>query len=335
MSGVLDSKARIIDAFITQEGRRQIASGDLRIEYISFTDAGTYYAADITSGSADATTRLYLEACNLPQDSITFEADDSGMLVSFNNSNDLEVKDGQILTYSFEAASGSLITGSVQNVNVLKGDEFASQASVLLASSLDNFNKLQVIATHDRLFEDDGFGIGPSNVEFVITNDRPINNPNLYTAHIDHVESLFNDVRLSHVKNFQFLPPINKQNDESIDKKDHRETSRYHLGHYRPWGRTHLDKLSYEQIKHELSYYEELGYVKTIKIDPTSRDNKMSVQFFEKSYNRLKKLDVIDFGKHRTGNVSSPTSHIFFVGKVMTDNNDTHTFIHMFTMIFE
>lgn len=335
MAGILDSKTRIIDALVTLEGRRQIAAGDMRIEHVSFTDTGTHYAADLVSGSADASSRIFLEAGNLPQDSITFEADDSGRLKPFRNAEGIQIKDGQILSYSFTALTSSLVTGSLENVRLLKGDEFASTAERLLASSLDNFQRLQLIATHDRIFEDDGFGLGTSTIEFMINNKRPISNPGRFSAHLDHVESLFNDVRLGHVKNFKFLPPINKIDNPSLDKSDHRFTTARHLGHYRPWGRTHLHPLTYRQIKHELSYYEDLGYCRTINIDPTSRDNRLVVQFFEKNYNQLIKLDVLDYGKLRTGNRQAPIAHVFFVGKLMTDDNETNSFIHIFTLVFE
>lgn len=335
MSGILDSKTRIIDAIITLEGRRQIAEGDMRIEYVSFTDTGTYYSADIASGSSDATARIYLEACHLPQDQITFEADDSGRLKPFRNSDSTQIKDGQIISYSFAPVSSSQITGSLENTTFLKGAEFSSTADSLLASSLDNFQRMQLIATHDKVFDDDGFGLGSPEIEFMINNKRPISNPGHFSAHIDHTESLFNDVRLGHVKNFKYLPPINKFDDQSVDKTDYRNTSQNQLGHYRPWGRTHLHPLTYRQIKHELNYYEELGYCKTINIDPTSRDNRLVVQFFEKNYNQLIKLDVIDYGRLRTGDPHAPLAHVFFVGKLMTDNNETNSFIHIFTLIFD
>ena len=334
MSGILDSKARIIDAIITQEGRRQIAEGDLRIEYVSFTDTGTRYAADLVSGSADASARIFLEACNLPQDQIAFEADDSGRLQPFKNGQGTQLKDGQIVDYSFTAVTSSLITGSLENVTFLKGDEFSSQADSLLASSLDNFSRLQLIATHDQLFEDDGFGLSRSSVNFVIHNTRPINNPNLFTAHVDQIESLFNDPRLSHVKNFKFLPPINKVHDKSVDKGNHKATSHVRLGEYRPWGRT-AGKLEYNQLLHELRYYSEQGYGKTINIDPTSKNNRIVAQFFEKTYNQLRKLDVIDYGLMRTYDRNHPIAHVFFVGKVVTDSNETNSFVHLFTLLFE
>ena len=78
MSGILDNKKRIMDVVITQEGKRQMANGDIRIQFASFTDKHTYYEADVVSGSSDAQGRLYFEASSLPFDQITFETDDSG-----------------------------------------------------------------------------------------------------------------------------------------------------------------------------------------------------------------------------------------------------------------
>lgn len=335
MSGILDNKTRVLDAIVTLEGRRQLAAGDLRVEFVSFTDSGTRYAADVVSGSADATTRIFLEACHLPQDQITFEADDSGRLKPFKNQEGTQIKDGQVLAYSFTAPTSVLVTGSLENVRILKGDEFTSTAGTLLASTLDNFKKLQLIATHDRVFEDDGFGLGTSEIEFMINNNRPISNPGRFAAHIDQVESLFNDVRLSNIKNFKFLPPTNKIVKNTVDKSDHRQTSQYQLGHYKPWGRTNVKPLTYDQIKHELGFYEQQGYCRTINIDPTSRDNRIVAQFFEKTYNQLVKLDVIDYGRLRTENPEAPIAHVFFIGRLMTDENNTNTFIHLFTLVFE
>lgn len=335
MSGILDSKSRVLDAIITQEGRRQISSGDLRIEYVSFTDTGTYYAADLASGSADATSRIFLEACNLPQDSITLESDDAGRLKAFANGEGIQVKDGQIIEYSFSAPTSSFITGALDHTRVLTGDEFASTSQTLLASSLQNFTRMQLISTHDRLFEDDGFGLGHSTTEFTIHNKRPIADPTKFAAHIDHLDSLFNDVRLSHVRNFKYLPPINKLDDDSVNKSDHRHTSPHHLGHYRPWGRTNMQPLSYKQIRHELDHFDHMGYCKVVNIDPTSHDNRLLIQFFERHYSQLTKLDVIDYGLLKTGHRSRPVAHIFFVGKLMNDSRGNDKFIHLFTLLFE
>jgi hypothetical protein len=335
MSGILNNKQRIIDAIMTLEGRRQLSEGDMRVEYYSFTDNGTRYEPDVNSGSIDVTDQIYLEASHLPQDQITFEADDSGRLKPFSGELDLAVKDGHIITHSFVSSSSALLTGSVIETSFLTGTEFASQASNLLGESINNFQKLRVISSKDRVFEDDGFGVSSNDVEFVIHDERPIENQTQWVANINDVESLFSDPRLGNVQNFQYLPPINKVIEDNVDKTDYRETSDYHLGRYPPWGRTHLFAMDYQQIDAELDYYADQGYCKTISFNPTSKNNKLMIQMFERSFSRLSKLDVIDYGLLRTGNPDSPLAHVFFIGKVKTDDNDTHSFIHLFTMVFE
>lgn len=331
MSGILDNKTRVLDTIITFEGRKQIAAGKLKIEHVSFTDGATFYKADLTSGSADASVRVYFEQCNLPQDQITFEADDAGKLQPFNGQAGVQVRDGQIVSYSFPATQQQLLSGSSQNLTFISGSEFASTADDLLASAIDNFKNLQIIASRDPVFEDDGFGVGNKNMEFVITNDRPISDPNHYATHINYLESLFNDVKLSKLRNFQYLPPLNRIDDDTLDKKDYRATSKYHLGKYAPWGRTHVFGLSPEQLELELGYYEKLGYSRVINFDPTSRDNRLLAQFFEVNFNTMKKLDIIDFGQYMWRGTLKRT---FFIGRVMTDDNESHTFVHLFTLAF-
>lgn len=331
MSGILDNKTRVLDTIVTLEGRRQIANAKLKIEYVSFTDGATYYAADVASGSADATARIYLEQSHLPQDQITLEADDSGRLQPFRNSSGITLKDGQVIDYSFNALTASVLTGSNQGMRILRGDEFASTAETLLASSADNFNRLRLIGTKDKLFEDDGFGVGNKQIEFTIHNDRPLPDPTAHIAHLNHMESLFQDVRLSKVVNFKYLPPVNKIDDHSIDKRDHRNTWHRQLGYYAPWGRSHIYGLSPAQLEHELQHYERMGYAKTVTFEPTSKNNTLVGQFFEVHFSVMKKLDVIDYGHYVW---KGQRRHAFFAGKVMNDENGSHTFIHLFTLVF-
>ena len=46
MSGILSSVERIFDAVITQEGRRQIASGEFKPTYVSLSDSSAIYESD-------------------------------------------------------------------------------------------------------------------------------------------------------------------------------------------------------------------------------------------------------------------------------------------------
>jgi hypothetical protein len=330
MSGILDSKSRVLDTILTNEGKRQIARGDLKVQYISYSDVGTYYAKDLASGSADATVRLHFEQCSLPQDQITFEADDSGNIKPFNNENVI-VKNGQMISYSFNALTASILTGSMQNVTILTGTEFASTAESLLNSSIDNFSKLQLIGTSDKLFEDDGFSVGNNDVTFVINDLIPISDETQRVASISHLESLFQDVRLCNAKNFAYLPPVNKNIPSSVNKKDYRETKQYQLGNYKPWGRTQINGLPPSQLEFELKHYEYSGCSRVITFDPTSLKNRIVGQFFEVGFDTMKKLDVIDYGQYT---FNGSLKHAFFIGKIVLDDNDSQTFVHLFTLVF-
>ena len=63
MSGILDSKSRIMDAVITSEGRLLLSQGIFEIAYASFTDRDTFYDSSTISGSTDeAVNRIFLES---------------------------------------------------------------------------------------------------------------------------------------------------------------------------------------------------------------------------------------------------------------------------------
>ena len=79
MAGILDSKTRILDFVLTDEGRRQVAKQKLNMSFASFTDGSTFYESDIASGSSDATVRLYLESLSsIRKDQISVITDDDG-----------------------------------------------------------------------------------------------------------------------------------------------------------------------------------------------------------------------------------------------------------------
>jgi len=322
MSGILDNRTRIMDTIVTLEGRRQMADGKLRVEYVSFTDGGTFYDPDVISGSADATKRIYFEQCHLPQDQITFEADDSGRLKPFKNSKGINTTIAGKLYENYSSSA---------NFEFLTDSAFASAAETLIASSVNNFNNLQVIGTKDYVFENDGFDIGPNSVTFEITNEKPVSvqNPDLTNRFLNELPSLFNDKLLSNVLNFKYLPPVNKIENTLIDKTDLAVIEANKIGNYEKLG---TDPFTPQQLETELSTYEKSGYKKLVKFDPTSMKNRLVSQFFEIDNTEMKKLDVIDYGTYQYNGVQKQA---FFVGKVFLDSNGSQTFVRLFTLVFE
>lgn len=321
MSGILDTKQRILDTIVTLEGRRQIVSGKFQVKFVSFSDKSTFYAADLVSGSADANNRLFLEECHLPQDSITFEADDSGKLVPFPNASGLGV------------LGGTLYSGSSTNLTLVSGSDFASLAEGLITSSIDNFKNLYSIGTIDSIFEDDEFLISETGVNFNITDKNPINDANLQFANVNQLESFFQDRKLSNIPNFRYLPPVNKLFDTTVDVNDPQVYAQHKLGTYVPLGNT--KPLTINEIKEEIQRAESVGNVKKITFEPTNFDNSLAMQIFELQNSEMLKLDVIDFGTFKSENIDSPNCHVLFVGKVFLDDFGTHTFVRIFTILLE
>lgn len=315
--GILDSKQRIMDTILTTEGKRQLAQGTLRFNFYSFTDSGMVYQEDtIISGGLDATYRLSFEATNLPQDQIAFEADDGGKLRAFpvSGSDLYSILQGQI--YSGQTPwSRTHITGS----------QFNSVAGDLLKNSINAFKKQRILKSPDPIDNKDRqFVLGKRNIEFEITKDKPFGERDTKTATVDSISSLFFDKRLSHIPNFQFLPPRNKP--RTGRKRGRR------LGTYVDINEEGYK--DYKELRAELRPFVEGGFSKTIKFTETSNENNIMAQFFEVSEGAIRKLDVIDFGTFPTEEGLS-TRHVFFVGKVFMDDLASPTFVNMFVLIFK
>lgn len=308
-----------MDVLLTEEGRRQIATGNIRIEYASFSDSSTFYEADLLSGSSDPSNRLFLECSSSPYDQITFETDDSGHLQPMKNMN-VPVVNGLILT-----GSGQFVTGT----------NFINSANSLLSSSLSSFKNNFLIGTIDSLFEYEQFGLGQSFIKFRMTDKNPIDSSGLFAANVTAMESLFQDERMSHLPNFQYLPPINKPRDSTSVNFDSKEFLDYHrLGNYPRIDHGKTKSEVENKLKKVLSDFEARGNVRTINFEPTSNTNTLHCQFFELSNNQVKKLDIVDFGLVRLKE-DGTTQRMFFAGKVYVDDFGAHTFVSLFTFYFE
>lgn len=157
MSGILDSKSRIIDAIITSEGRRQLAERTFNVAYVTFTDADVAYIPDAEKGHVDPAGKIYLEAANLPQDQITFEANDEGKLIPFRKQ-DISVKydggvslpgeklgtvtNGRLTVYSYHYGRNIKVSSISRDKNDLnKGFVYSSGDGAVTASILINPNQ--------------------------------------------------------------------------------------------------------------------------------------------------------------------------------------------------
>jgi hypothetical protein len=256
MSGFLDSKTRIIDTIITQEGKRQLASGKMQIKFATYTDGASFYQKSVASGSTDASARLYLEAAVLPQDQITFEADDSGLLLPFKNAQE-----------SIQVAGGNILSGAVFITSSI-----ASFTDTLLESSLNSFQKQTIIGTRDPFFDEVNFVLGQDNIDFTITNNSPTPEDGS-EIYINDAESLFSDIRLSRLPNYQFLPPVNKATAGELTGNQ--------LGNFKN-PREQDEKRILQRIKDGLKAAEDNQLMTKINFIEGSRENNLFGQFFER-----------------------------------------------------
>jgi|TARA_Y100000310_G_C20602824_1_gene773956 hypothetical protein len=310
MAGILDGKQRVMDTIITIEGRRQMAEGDLRIHFATFTDRHTFYQASGSDGVAeDPADRIYLEATNMLQDQIIFETDDNARMLSYRG--------GSVAT----RGNGILSASAGLYLQPVTGSAVLGATDALLSDAADSFANQYVISTKETFSETQGFDLSTSSLKFRLTDNMPLRKDDITKASIDNVESLYADARLSHLPNFQYLPPVNKS---AIGMEMGSP-----LGDYEKLNQ--LERLSFQDLMSGLRGKED----HTVSFTETSRENNLIAQMMETSPRGLEKLSVIDFGEFPDEEPLSPGKRVFFAGKIFTDNNGSHTFVNMFTIIFD
>jgi hypothetical protein len=301
MAGILDSKSRIMDVVITEQGRRQLASGQMKIEYATFTDIGAFYSGDEDGVIEDPTGRIYFEApSDLPSDLITFETDDSGFLVPYR-ANNLGV-----------GGKNLIISGSARDSN-----DSVGAASAISNAIFESWGNLQVIGTDDPLDDEQGFALSRKTATFSIRRDFPFKPGDVKVAVVDDIEGLNNDVRLSNLQNFKYLPPVN-----SAGKLAGRPIGQFPDNNEK----SDADK---QQLETRLSSLEfaDFDFVQT------SIENNFVMQIFELSGDDgVIKLDVIDYGTKRSSKDPEKFVRTLFAGKIMQDGFSNPTFVNIFTM---
>ena len=168
MAGILDSKERVLDFIVTQEGKRQAGIGDLRVKFASFTDLHTFYeksgSLEIPDLAEDASSRIFFESYSRYQDVIVPELEAGSSLRPFKTQ-DFSVAGGLI-------ASGTLKVGFIDTPDVMLASSSDGTVSFIDGMSLQpvqrvldgiaqNFSDLQTIATIDEYAQNNNFNPQP------------------------------------------------------------------------------------------------------------------------------------------------------------------------------
>lgn len=308
MAGILNNKSRMLDTILTREGRRQIASGDLRIKFVTFTDRHTFYVQEDEDADDDASDRIYLESFHRSQDQIIFETDDEGRFLPFDGA-DVKIRRGKL--YKASGPAHKEITGSDMEEAIYE----------LLQTSANNFSEQRVISTKDIYSDTSGFEVRPSDATFKIDDRRPFRQNEISEIEIEKVESLHQDKRLQHLPFYKYLPPVNKPKAGFIDGEP--------LGYY---ARLNQDApMTYEDILDDLSGKDSI----TIEYLDTSIENNLVAQLLEVRPDGVEKLALIDCGEFPSSDPDNDGVRVYFAGKVFEDGNGMQTFVNMFTILFE
>ena len=316
MAGILDSKERMIDFVITDEGKRQASTGQMKFEYASFTDLHTFYAV---SGALepdvaeDASSRIFFEAGDRYQDVIVPE------LEAGNSLRPLRTVDfdfgGKVV------ASGTVRVGHRKKTNVLTGSEIINISEKALSGITRNYNDLRILSTEDPFANTVGFELSQMTGSFFYWNNMPMGRGAGDNVSLEASESLFSDRRFAHYANFKYLPPVNIPIVGDPNGKP--------IGLYPRLNEPEIMSLN------DLMDSVEDSQSLTIEFTDTSRENNLVGQMFEFSSAGVEKLSIIDFGEFGDDDPFSPGKRVFFVGKLYRDANGTETFMNIFTMVFD
>ena len=355
--GILDKKTRFIDLVVTQEGKRQIAAGNLRAEFASLSDSNVFY----DKGERDSVNqRIYFEVMERPENAIVLEKDDSGQIFNLNMSptgsiigNNIFIKDTTVATeLSLMVATSSL--------------DFTLAMDSVLDSSLRHFQKNYFIGTDD-LVGDNEFETDKENITFRINNTQPfLGSPRGEIININDAEPFFLDAKLAHLPNFQYLPPqIDSTGGLLGEYEDIRSTSRQTwedilrlVGpeEYMTKESLESNKRSNDNLKDDMAG--ERGYlsqkllvqgklpipreptrsVETINFTKNSYDSNILLQIYEDSIGpEMNKLDIIDAGVFNYEKDANKRyeKRVFYVGKVFYDDFKIPTFVNIFTLIMD
>lgn len=315
MAGILDSKERIMDAFITAEGRRQFFSGQFRVQFVSFTDMHTFYESEEAPDQAgffrasNAQDRIFFEAANRPQDQIILEADHVGQIQNFSNQN-LRIIGNKIVSGTNSAET-----------KILSGAQVLSAANEIVQTAFNNFNEQLIIGSDEQFAKTQEFSVSPPEHDFIISNDKPLNvQNNITTADISEIESVFHDFRFQNLPYFGFLPPKNAPSPE--------DPAGAPIGFFKDTRQLRINSFSkLEETLQDNEFVE-------VSMHETSEENNVLIQITEECLDDFQKLLIVDFGEFDLGN-GQGTKRVFFAGKAFVDSAGMPTFVNIFTIVME
>jgi len=328
----------------------------LRAEYASLSDASVSYENNLTVD--DVRKRIYFQTMEKPENVIVLEKDDSGKLIDFDFSSTGSITGDNI--FSTGPGINTVTSGSdLHKLKLTTGSQFASLSEELPQTFLRHFKNHQIIGTK-TFNENNKFEVDKEEISFAISNSVPFERgPKKEIINVNQADSFLFDSKLTHLDNFQYLPPVNVDGSSYGVYQDLRnmtqetwEDIREELG-FKHFEEIENFKNENDNMKTDMSGdFKILNRRKLLPTDTnilkqynvinfnnTSDDNNLLMQIFESDANksRLKKLDIIDAGVfYEEEDVNQRyEKQVFYAGKIYFDDYNSPTFINMFTIIMD
>ena len=323
MAGILDKKTRMFDTVLTADGRSQIANGNLRIEYATFTDTAAFYISGSNSVAESAQDRIYFEAASLPKDTIIAETDSEANFGVFS----FTVYDSEgVPSGSFSMMGGNMSASGASDYSVVTGSEISQGADSLLSSSAEFFAAQHILGTRD-VFDrtvSKQFELSTQEVNFTLSDTVPYDIlSDTVVVSIDDVEPLLFDTRFSELTTFKFMPPTFKESAILPDDEDNL------LGTY-----SDINEASLEIFSDVEKYLANKDY-EDVEFETTSRENNLLAQMIEVSDTGVQRIKGVDFAEFANTGSDSGVSRVLFYGKPYRDNTGQLTFVNLFTVVYE
>jgi len=296
MSGVLDSKKRIMDVILTEIGRDQMNRGEFEVSFVSFSDKGSEYIDDGTGVAANINDRFYFESYSSPSDEIIAEIDNVGDFV-------LTKKLSPTLTVN----NGILYQKSETGYDQVDGYANIEAFTNILPN---RYKGLQIIRSYT---ETPDFDVSQTSLELK-TNRKISQIPD----NVGLIKPMLVDERFTGTINTLYLPPIALNKGKVAPLKA--------FNRFGPEN-TETNVLSEIQRKSWSTARIEIG------TDDTYKDYNILGQVFMKKDQTVKKYLIVDAGEY-LNEKNEIIMQIYHLGFIYKDENGTSKFSRAFSLVF-
>ena len=295
MSGLLDSKKRVLDVILTEIGRDQMNRGEFDVSFVTFSDKGSQYVDDGNGVASSILDNVYFETYSSPADEIIPEIDNEGdFLLTKKVSPTLTVNNG-ILYEQTESGYKQV-------------DAFANISSFTNITT-GRWSGLQILKTESEL-EDFTIDRDSFNLEF---EERGV------PRTVDNLKPLLVDPRFAGNINTMYLPPVSEVNGV--------------VGPMRAYNRFGPENTIDNVVKGEILPKSWASKRVQLGKETTYESYNLIGQAFMKRDQSVRKYLVVDGGEY-TDELGIPVMQVYHLGFIFKDEVGTSKFSRGFSLVF-